>query len=136
MATSHFEQFLLEATVPDAGRTGLPIRSIEKLRPPRNGFSPGCITDSDPTMAKGTGTAFTIVDVGGESFYDVNNNDSEAGYFITWSSGNRDQAYGTLDVTATADQLSAVRPGQGLHLHGCLHHGAALTRLRSTPWWR
>jgi hypothetical protein len=37
----------------------------------------------------------------------VNNSDSEAGYFATWSGGNRDPAYGTLDVTLTVDQLTA-----------------------------
>jgi hypothetical protein len=37
----------------------------------------------------------------------VDNNDSEAGYFATWSGKNRDPAFGTLDVTLTADQLSA-----------------------------
>jgi hypothetical protein len=70
-------------------------------------FSAECITDSDATMAKGAGTVFTTVGVGGVGFYDVNDNDSEAGYFATWSGGNRDPAYGTLDVTATKDQLSA-----------------------------
>jgi hypothetical protein len=70
-------------------------------------FSPGCITDSDTTMVKGAGTVFTTVGVGGESLYDVNNSDSEAGYFATWSGGNRDPAYGTLDVTLTVDQLTA-----------------------------
>ncbi|WP_426976601.1 metallophosphoesterase [Pseudarthrobacter sp. O4] len=72
-----------------------------------NELSPNCITDSDSSMAKGAGTVFVTVGVGGESLYDVNNNDSEAGYFTTWSGGNRDPAFGTLDVTATADQLSA-----------------------------
>jgi hypothetical protein len=37
----------------------------------------------------------------------VNNSDSETGYFATWSGGNRDPAYGTLDVTLTVDQLTA-----------------------------
>jgi hypothetical protein len=41
------------------------------------------------------------VGVGGESLYDVNTNDPEAGYFATWAGGNRDPAYGTLDVTLT-----------------------------------
>ena len=45
--------------------------------------------------------------MGGESLYDVNNNDSEAGYFATWSGRNHDPAYGTLDVTLTADKLTA-----------------------------
>jgi hypothetical protein len=72
-----------------------------------NAFSPGCITDSDDSMAKRAGTVFTTVGVGGESFYDVHDNDSEAGYFATWSGGNHNPAFGTLDVTLTADRLDA-----------------------------
>ncbi|MCU1533005.1 MAG: phosphohydrolase [Arthrobacter sp.] len=69
--------------------------------------APGCITDPDADMVKGAGTVFTTVGVGGESFYNVNDNDPEAGYFATWSGGNKDPAFGTLDVTVTADQLTA-----------------------------
>jgi hypothetical protein len=72
-----------------------------------NEVSPGCITDPDATMVKGAGTVFTTVGVGGEGFYDVNDNDPEASYFATWSGGNKNPAFGTLDVTVTADMLSA-----------------------------
>ena len=72
-----------------------------------NVFSAGCVTDSDPSMAKGDGTVFATVGVGGAGLYDVHGNDSEAGYFAAWSGKNRDAAFGTLDVTVTADQLSA-----------------------------
>src|SRR4051812_29398264 len=71
-----------------------------------NKLSPNCVTDSDSSMVKGAGTVFTTVGVGGESLYDVNNNDSEAGYFATWSGGNRDPAFGTLDVAVTTETLS------------------------------
>jgi hypothetical protein len=72
-----------------------------------NLFSAACITDSDADMLKGAGTVFTTVGVGGQSLYDVNTNDPEAGYFAAWSGKNHDPAYGTLDVTVTADRLSA-----------------------------
>jgi hypothetical protein len=39
--------------------------------------------------------------------YDVNDQDSEAACFAAWSGKNREPALGTLDVTATADRLSA-----------------------------
>jgi hypothetical protein len=72
-----------------------------------NKVSAGCITDSDADMVKGAGTVFATVGVGGESLYEVNPRDTEAGYFAAWSGKNRDPAFGTLDVTATADRLSA-----------------------------
>jgi hypothetical protein len=72
-----------------------------------NAFAAGCITDSDPGMVKGAGTVFATVGVGGVGLYDVHQDDPEAGYFAAFSGKNRDAAFGTLDVTATADQLSA-----------------------------
>jgi hypothetical protein len=72
-----------------------------------NAFAAGCITDSDSSMVKGSGTVFATVGLGGADLYKVDNNDSEAGHFATWSGKNRDPAFGTLDVTLTADQLSA-----------------------------
>ncbi len=82
------------------GGTGCPI-----LVP--DAFSGDCITDSDASMVEGEGTVFATVGTGGVGLYDVRDDDSEAGYFASWSGGNRDPALGTLDVTATADRLSA-----------------------------
>jgi len=70
-------------------------------------FSAACVTDSDPSMVNGAGTVFATVGVGGAGLYAVNENDPEAGYFAAWSGKNHDPAFGTLDVTATGDQLSA-----------------------------
>lgn len=70
-------------------------------------FSPACLRDTDQTMVKGAGTVFATVGTGGVGLYDVNDNDAEAGYFAAWSGRNRDPALGTLDLTATADELSA-----------------------------
>jgi hypothetical protein len=72
-----------------------------------NAFAAACITDSGPGMVKGAGTVFATVGVGGVGLYDVHQDDPEAGYFAAFSGKNRDAAFGTLDVTATADQLSA-----------------------------
>ncbi|MFE4544736.1 metallophosphoesterase [Arthrobacter sp. NPDC056727] len=70
-------------------------------------FSGGCLTDSDSAMVKGSGTVFATVGTGGVGLYEVNDQDPEAPYFAAWSGKNRDAALGTLDVTATADRLSA-----------------------------
>jgi hypothetical protein len=56
---------------------------------------------------QGSGTVFVTVGVGGVGLYNVQNNDPEAGYFVTWSGKNRNPTLGTLDVTATADELAA-----------------------------
>jgi hypothetical protein len=58
-------------------------------------------------MVNGAGTVFATVGVGGAGLYEVNENDPEMGYFAAWSGKNHDPAFGTLDVTATGDQLSA-----------------------------
>ena len=79
-----------------------------------NTFTAGCITASDSGMVQGAGTVFATVGAGGVGLYDVNDNDPEVGYFAAWSGKNRDPALGTLDVTATADRLSArFVPAQG-----------------------
>lgn len=70
-------------------------------------FLAGCRTDSDKTMVQGAGTVFATVGTGGVGLYDVDDNDSEIGYFAAWSGRNQDPSLGTLEVTATADTLSA-----------------------------
>lgn len=62
---------------------------------------PGC------RHGAGSGTVFVTVGTGGVGLYEVNDGDSEARYFATWSGKNRDPALGTLDLTATAGRLSA-----------------------------
>jgi hypothetical protein len=70
-------------------------------------FSAACIADPDAGMEQGAGTVFVTVGTGGVGLYEVNDGDSEAPYFATWSGKNRDPALGTLDLTATAGRLSA-----------------------------
>lgn len=70
-------------------------------------FAAPCLTDMDGTMEQGSGTVFVTVGVGGVGLYNVKNNDPEAGYFSVWSGKNRNPALGTLDVTASAEELDA-----------------------------
>ncbi|RKR15566.1 metallophosphoesterase [Arthrobacter oryzae] len=70
-------------------------------------FTSGCLADTDGSMVKGSGTVFATVGVGGVGLYDVHADDPEMRYFASTSGRNRDPALGTLDVTATADELAA-----------------------------
>lgn len=70
-------------------------------------FSGECLVNTDSNMVQGSGTVFATIGVGGVGLYDVNEGDTEAGYFATWSGRNRNPTLGTLDVTATAVDLSA-----------------------------
>ncbi|WP_237563436.1 metallophosphoesterase [Arthrobacter sp. H-02-3] len=70
-------------------------------------FTSGCLADTGNSMNQGSGTVFATVGVGGVGLYNVKSDDPEMGYFASTSGKNRDPAFGTLDVTATADQLAA-----------------------------
>lgn len=72
-----------------------------------NKVAAGCIVDADADMVKGAGTVTATVGVGGQSLNEIDAKDPEAGYFAAWSGENQNPAYGTLDVTVTADSLSA-----------------------------
>lgn len=70
-------------------------------------YSKDCVTDSDGSMAKGAGTVFATSGLGGAGLHRVHEDDSELRYFAAWSGQNRRAAFGTLDVTASADRLDA-----------------------------
>jgi hypothetical protein len=70
-------------------------------------FSRGCLADSDGTMRQGQGTVFATVGTGGIGLYDINSKDPEMGYFAMTSGKNRNPTFGTLDVRATAEELTA-----------------------------
>lgn len=72
-----------------------------------DGFSSACLADDDNSMAQGSGTVFVTVGVGGVGFYDIHDDDPEAGYFAAAAGKNQDSAFGTLDVVATPDELTA-----------------------------
>jgi PKD repeat protein len=70
-------------------------------------YSAACVADTDATMTKGAGTVFATVGTGGTPFRDINLSDSESRYFAAYSALNADPTWGSLDVTATATQLTA-----------------------------
>ncbi len=80
-------------------------------------FSANCLSDSDASMEQGAGTVFATIGVGGVGLYDVKSKDPEMGYFAKWSGKNRNPALGTLDVKATANDLTArFVPAEGYSL--------------------
>jgi 3',5'-cyclic AMP phosphodiesterase CpdA len=70
-------------------------------------FTSGCLADTDGAMAQGSGTVFATVGVGGVGLYNVRSDDPEMRYFASTSGKNQEPAFGTLDVTATVDELAA-----------------------------
>ena len=70
-------------------------------------FTSACVKDSDDSLLKGAGTVFATVGTGGIGLYDVNPVDAEAPYFATSSGQNQNPTWGVLDVSATANRLSA-----------------------------
>jgi len=72
-----------------------------------NTFNAACVADDDSTMAKGAGTVFATIGTGGVSLRDVNAADPEAPYFAATSGLNSNPTFGSLEVTADADELSA-----------------------------
>ena len=76
-------------------------------------YAAGCVANAGNTLTKGAGTVFATVGTGGNTNYDINPNDSEAGYFATAYGSSAAPLWGLLDVTATSTQLNAnfVRTG-------------------------
>ncbi|WP_426624921.1 PKD domain-containing protein [Leifsonia sp. McL0607] len=70
-------------------------------------YTAACVADSDNTLVKGAGTVFATVGTGGNSNYDINPADSEAGYFAATYGNSTAPVFGLMDVTATATQLNA-----------------------------
>jgi PKD repeat protein len=70
-------------------------------------YTAACVADSDNTLVKGAGTVFATVGTGGNNNYDINPADSEAGYFASTYGNSTAPLFGSIDVTATATQLSA-----------------------------
>jgi hypothetical protein len=76
---------------------------------PTNSYNPSCVVDdgADGDYTKGAGSVLVIVGSGGISLYNVNQADSEAGYFNSWMGDNSDPTYGFLQVELTDNRLSA-----------------------------
>jgi PKD repeat protein len=72
-----------------------------------NAYAPACVVGSGNAVTRGAGTVFVTVGTGGTPLRDVTTTDPEAPYFATWSGQNVNPAYGYLDVTADAANLTA-----------------------------
>lgn len=70
-------------------------------------YNAACVADADSVLAKGAGTVITTVGTGGVELRDVSMSDPEAGYFAAASGLNMNPTWGNLDVSATANQLTA-----------------------------
>lgn len=70
-------------------------------------YNAACVADADDALMKGAGTVITTVGTGGVELRDVSMSDPEAGYFVTASGLNMNPTWGNLDVSATANQLTA-----------------------------
>ena len=93
-------------------------------------FDAACVADADSALDKGAGTVMATVGTGGVGLRDVNQSDSEAGYFAASSGANQDPTFGALDLLATADELTAsfVRSGSGT-----FSDGFTITRQAGAP---
>ncbi len=70
-------------------------------------FDADCIADADNDLSRGSGTVFVTVGTGGAELRDVNDDDPEAPYFASTNGDNTDPTWGSLEITATTDQLTA-----------------------------
>lgn len=70
-------------------------------------FDASCIAGTGPDLTAGAGTVFAVVGTGGNTLYDVNPADAEAGYFAAAAGANSNPTWGFLDVSVTATTLQA-----------------------------
>lgn len=70
-------------------------------------FDDGCVADDDGDLVQGAGTVLAIAGTGGAALRDVDQNDTEAGYFAARSGLNDEPSHGNLDIRVTADTLTA-----------------------------
>jgi hypothetical protein len=72
-------------------------------------FNGGCITDTgdDGVYVRGRGPVFLVVGTAGAELYNVNESDTEAGYFARWMGANASPRKGLMKVTVSPDELSA-----------------------------
>lgn len=97
-------------------------------------YSSGCVKDSDNSLTKGAGTVFAIAGTGGTPLRDVNTSDVETPYFAASSGLNKNPSFGNLDVSATADTLTAAfRPTSGGTFTDAFTIGAGGTPVNEPP---
>ncbi|MGY1615714.1 PKD domain-containing protein [Geodermatophilus sp. SYSU D00691] len=89
-------------------------------------YDADCVADADATMTAGAGTVFATVGTGGTALRTVVTGDAESGYFAARSGANLTPAHGILDVSVTADSLTAAFvPVDGAFTDGfAIHRGA------------
>jgi PKD repeat protein len=82
------------------GRTGCTTIPIDS-------YDADCVADADSDLVAGAGTVWTTVGTGGQPLRDLNTSDPEGPYFAASSAQNVNGSHGFLDVSLTADDLSA-----------------------------
>jgi PKD repeat protein len=70
-------------------------------------YTPACVVDADNDLVKGAGTVMATPGTGGVGLRDVHTDDPELAYFAATSGANQNPTFGVLDVSATADVLTA-----------------------------
>lgn len=70
-------------------------------------FTAGCVADGGNALVKGAGTVFNTVGTGGTPLRDLTMGDPEAPYFAASAGLNANPTFGNLDVSTTADRLTA-----------------------------
>jgi hypothetical protein len=76
-------------------------------------FDDDCVVDSgeDDAYTKGAGPVFVVTGAGGADLYDINPNDPEAGYFVTWMGANSEPRRGFTKFTVSRGEISAAFVG-------------------------
>jgi hypothetical protein len=71
-------------------------------------FNSACVADSgsDGLYTKSAGTLILTTGAGGRSIGTLNLNDSERGYFVTWTGSNANPTYGFMKITITPTEIS------------------------------
>jgi PKD repeat protein len=74
---------------------------------PIGSYDADCVVDSDSDLVAGAGTVWETVGTGGQALRPVTTTDTESPYFAASGGSNLGGSHGFLDVTVTADDLSA-----------------------------
>src|SRR3954468_3243935 len=74
---------------------------------PVGSYDADCVVDSDSDLVAGAGTVWETVGTGGQALRPVTTSDTESPYFAASGGSNLGGSHGFLDVTVTADDLSA-----------------------------
>ena len=70
-------------------------------------YAEACVSDADDQLTAGAGTVFVTVGTGGTRLRNLSPRDSEAGYFRSWSAGNREPSHGFVSISLSKNELSA-----------------------------